>query len=136
MTLLLEALTTQSLLTDGDFDLRNQYATKSYKSFFDHPNDLWYQSVLRQNDGRLLSPHNPGLSILLIPGFALGGLAGAQTQLLLLAAAAMSLSFLLATRLSGQPLLSWIVALGVGLTATAFIYSTEIYPEFPRRWHS
>ena len=131
MTLLLEALTTQSLLTDGDFDLRNQYATKSYKSFFDHPNDLWYQSVPRQNDGRLLSPHNPGLSILLIPGFALGGLAGAQTQLLLLAAAAMSLSFLLATRLSGQPLLSWIVALGVGLTATAFIYSTEIYPEFP-----
>ena len=124
-------LTTQSLLADGDFDLRNQYATKSYKSFFDHPNDLWHQSVPRQGDGRLLSPHNPGLSILVIPGFALGGLAGAQTQLLLLAAAAMSLSFLLAARLSGQPLLSWIVALGLGLTATAFIYSTEIYPEFP-----
>ena len=124
-------LTTQSLLADGDFDLRNQYAAKSYKSFFDHPNDLWHQSVPRQDDGRLLSPHNPGLSILVMPGFALGGLAGAQTQLLLLAAAAMSLSFLLAARLNGQPLLSWIAALGVGLTATAFIYSTEIYPEFP-----
>ncbi len=124
-------LTTQSLLTDGDFDLRSQFAAKSYKSFFDHPDDLWYQSVPRQDDGRLLSPHNPGLSFLVIPGFALGGLAGAQTQLLLLAAAAMSLSFLLAARLSAQPLLSWIVTLGVGLTATAFIYSTEIYPEFP-----
>ena len=124
-------LTTQSLLTDGDFDLRNQYAAKSYKSFFDHPNDLWHQSVPRQDDGRLLSPHNPGLSFLVIPGFALGGLVGAQVQLLVLAAAAMSLAFVLAARLSGQPLVSWVVALAVGLSATPFIYSTEIYPEFP-----
>ena len=124
-------LTTQSLLTDGDFDLRNQYATKSYRSFFDHPNDLWQQSVPRQDDGRLLSPHNPGLSFLVIPGFTIGGLAGAQVQLLLLAAATMALAFVLAARLSEQRLVSWIVALMVGLTATAFVYSTEIYPEFP-----
>ena len=38
-------LTTQSLLADGDLDLRNQYAARSYQSFFDHPNDLWQQSV-------------------------------------------------------------------------------------------
>ena len=124
-------LTTQSLLKDGDFDLRNQYAAKSYKSFFDHPNDLWHQSVPRPGDGRLLSPHNPGLSFLVIPGFALGGLAGAQTQLLLLAATTMALAFVLAARVSGHGYVSWVVALFVGLTATAFIYSTEIYPEFP-----
>ena len=58
-------LTTQSLLYDGDLDLRNQYAAKSYKAFFDHPNDLWYQSAPTP-DGRLLSPHNPGLSVLVI----------------------------------------------------------------------
>ena len=27
--------------------------------------------------------------------------------------------------------MSWVVTLGVGLTAIAFIYSGEIYPEFP-----
>jgi len=124
-------LTTQSLLADGDLDLRNQYAAKSYKSFFDHPNDLWHQSVPKPGDGRLLSPHNPGLSILVLPGFAIGGLAGAQTQLLLLAAAAMALAFALAARISDQRIVSWLVALFVGLSATAFIYSTEIYPEFP-----
>ena len=124
-------LTTQSLLADGDFDLRNQFAAKSYKSFFDHPDDLWHQSVPRQDDGRLLSPHNPGLSILVIPGFAVSGLAGAQTQLLLLAAATMALAFVLAARVSGQCVVSWVITLVVGLTATAFIYSTEIYPEFP-----
>ena len=61
-------LTTQSLLADGDFDLRNQYETRSYESFFDHPDGLWQQSVPKPDDGQLLSPHNPGLSILVIPG--------------------------------------------------------------------
>ena len=123
-------LTTQSLLADGDFDLRNQYQSKSYKSFFDHPDDLWFQSVPRDH-GPLLSPHNPGLSLLVIPGFVLGGLVGTQVQLLLMAAATLALAFVLADRLTGHRLISWVVSLGVGLTATAFIYSTEIYPEFP-----
>lgn len=123
-------LTTQSLLADGDFDLTNQYDSKTYESFFDHPGGLWRQSV-PQPDGDLLSPHNPGLSFLVIPGFGLGGLAGAQIQLLVLGAATMALAFVLADRLTGRRVLSWLVALGVGLSATAFIYSTEVYPEFP-----
>ena len=123
-------LTTQSLLADGDFDLTNQYETRSYVSFFDHPDDLWRQSV-PQPDGDLLSPHNPGLSFLVIPGFGLGGLKGAQVQLMVLGAATMALTFLLADRLTGRRALCWFVTLGVGLSATAFIYSTEIYPEFP-----
>ena len=123
-------LTTQSLLADGDFDLRNQYEARSYKSFFDHPDDLWQQSVPLP-DGPLLSPHNPGLSILVIPGFALGGLLGTQVQLLILAAATMSLAFVLADRLTGRRAVSWVATLGVGLTAIAFIHSSEIYPEFP-----
>ena len=123
-------LTTQSLLADGDFDLTNQYETRSYVSFFDHPDDLWLQSV-PQPDGDLLSPHNPGLSFLVIPGFGLGGLKGAQVQLMVLGAATMALTFLLADRLTGRRALCWVVTLGVGLSATAFIYSTEIYPEFP-----
>ena len=123
-------LTTQSLLADGDLDLQNQYDAKSYRSFFDHPDDLWYQSAPTP-DGRLLSPHNPGLSVVVIPGFSLGGLRGVQVQLLLMAAATMSLAFVLADRLTGSRAVCSVVTLGVGLTATAFIYSTEVYPEFP-----
>ena len=123
-------LTTQSLLQDGDLDLVNQYEARSYEVFFDHPDGLWKQSVPTA-DGRLLSPHNPGLSVLLMPGFALGGLVGAQVQLLLMAAAAMALAFLLAERLTGRRGLCWAMALAVGLSATAFVYSTEVYPEFP-----
>ena len=123
-------LTTQSLLGDGDFDLRNQYESRSYESFFDHPDGLWQQSA-PLSDGQLLSPHNPGLSALVVPGFTLGGLLGTQIQLLTMAAATMALAFILADRLTGCRLVSWIVTLSVGLTATAFIYSSEVYPEFP-----
>lgn len=123
-------LTTQSLISDRDLDLRNQYADRSYRSFFDHTDELWLQSVPTP-DGRLLSPHNPGLSVLVIPGFLLGGLVGVQVQLLLIAAGTMALAFVLADRLVGRRAVCWAAALGVGLTATAFIYSTEVYPEFP-----
>lgn len=123
-------LTTQSLLTDGDLDLQNQFDSKSYRSFFDHADGLWLQST-PTSDGRLLSPHSPGLSVLVVLGFALAGLKGVQVQLMLTAAATMALAFVLADRLTGRRLICWAVALGVGLTATAFIYSTEIYPEFP-----
>jgi hypothetical protein len=123
-------LTTQSLLDDGDFDLRNQYEQRSYESFFDHPDGLWQQSV--PNDkGKLLSPHNPGLSVFLLPGFAIAGLAGAQVQLLLAASLAFALTFAVVASVTGKALVSWASTLAVAVSATPFIYSSEIYPELP-----
>ncbi len=123
-------LTTQSLIQDRDLNLRHQYATESYKEFFDHPGGLWRQSV-PLDDGTLLSPHNPGLSVFVIPGFWLAGLAGAQWELLLLAALTFSLAYSLWARLTGAFLVSWLATLAVALTASAFVYSTEVYPEIP-----
>ncbi len=123
-------VTTQSLLQDGNLDLRGQYASESYRSFFDHPDGLWYQSAPME-DGRILSPHAPALSVLLLPGFALGGLVGAQVQLLLIAAATFALTFVLIVREVGRPRLAWAVTATVGLSAPAFVYATEVYPEVP-----
>lgn len=123
-------LTTQSLIQDGDLDLTNQYEKKSYRSFFDHPDGLWTQSVPNE-EGRLLSPHNPGLSLYLIPGFAIRGLLGAQIQMLVTAALLFSLTFVLAQRFTSATRLSWLVTVVIALCATPFIYSTEIYPEMP-----
>jgi hypothetical protein len=123
-------LTTQSLLDDGDLDLRQQYERRSYEAFFDHPDGLWRQSVPR-DDGVLLSPHDPGLSVLVIPGFVVGGLVGVQVQLLAMAAAAFALAFALARAITGAGAASWWVTLAIGLCATPFVYATEIYPEAP-----
>jgi hypothetical protein len=123
-------LTTQSLLQDGDLDLRNQEAARSYEAFFDHPEGLWRQSVPLP-DGTLLSPHDPGLSVLLLPGFALGGLGGVQAQLAVLAALTFVLAGGLALRLTGSAGWSAAASLAVGLSASPFIYATEVYPELP-----
>jgi hypothetical protein len=123
-------LTTQSLIQDGDLDLTNQYATRSYRVFFDHPDGLWRQSVPNHR-GELLSPHEPALSVLLVPGFAAGGLLGAQLELVAIAALTFALAFVLTSRLTGRPAMAWIATLAVGLSATAFVYSSEVYPELP-----
>ena len=123
-------LTTQSLLHDGDLDLSQQYQQGSHQSFFDHPNGLWKQSA-RLDHGVLLSPHNPGLSIILIPGFAIGGLRGTQVQLLLITALTLALTYILVVRITEEYLWSWLAVAAVGLSASAFVYATEVYPEMP-----
>ena len=123
-------ITTQSLLQDGDLDLRQQYDRFSYRVFFDHPEPLWRQSRPLP-DGRLLSPHGVGLSVFLLPGFALDGLRGAQVQMLLTTALCLALTFLLVARETGRARLAWAATLAVGLSATMFVYATEIYPEVP-----
>jgi hypothetical protein len=123
-------LTTQSLLQDGDLDLRQQYDRQSYRDFFDHPDGLWKQSVPTE-DGRILSPHEPGLSVLLLPGFALAGLRGAQVEMLLLAALTFGCAYVLVAQEGRERWLPWLVTATVALCATPFVYATEIYPEVP-----
>ena len=88
------------------------------------------QSSARE-DGKLLSPHNPGLSVFVIPGFGIGGLLGAQIQMMIIAALTFSLAYILIVKISGAFWISWLTTLAVAVTAPAFIYSTEIYPEVP-----
>ena len=123
-------ITTQSLIEDRNLDLRRQYELHSYESFFDHPDGLWTQSSAREN-GKLLSPHNPGLSIFIIPGFKFGGLIGVQIQMMAVASLTFSLAYILLVRITGRLWISWLATITVSATSTAFIYSTEIYPEFP-----
>src|SRR5690606_26893341 len=49
----------------------------------------------------------------------------------LIAAATFAAAFLLVALETGAVRLAWVVTAAVGLTATAFVYSTEIYPEVP-----
>lgn len=123
-------MTAESMLVDRDLDLRNQYATESYRAYYDHVDPLWYQSVA-QAGGELLSPHNLGLSILLMPGFAVGGLDGAKRELTLVAAAGVGLLYLLVHRITGRMRWSLLIAVGLATTAPWLIYSAQVYPEAP-----
>ncbi|MBI4498104.1 MAG: hypothetical protein HY689_09425 [Chloroflexi bacterium] len=121
-------LTTVSLLADGDLDLTNDYALQRYRAYFDHPQDLWHQSV-PTTDGRLLSPHNLGTSLLVLPAYALGGLDGAKRFLAVLGGATVAFMVLLAYRAIGHLPAALAAATLVGGSAPLFIYSAQIYPE-------
>jgi len=82
-------LTAQSLLSDGDLDLRDEYRNREERRFWDGSVRLWKQ-MKPTSDGRLLSPHDPGLSLLTLPAYAAAGLRGVQRLLVVLWALAMA----------------------------------------------
>ncbi|MFN8104651.1 MAG: glycosyltransferase family 2 protein [Acidimicrobiia bacterium] len=122
-------LTTASLVFDGDVDLADDYATRSYTAY--HASTLAPQDAAR-DDGSRLTPHGVGLSLLLVPGYAIGGWVGARVELALLAALVLAGAGVLAERFVSEP--RWAApaaAVALGVSAPLWIYSTQVYPEVP-----
>jgi hypothetical protein len=123
-------LTTESLLHDGDLDLRNQYDLESYRVFFDGSVPLWLQSVPTPT-GEILSPHNLGLSVLVLLAYLVNGLDGVKTFLAFIGGAVIGAAYLLARKTVGTRWLSLLAAVLVGASAPVFVYASQIYPEMP-----
>lgn len=120
-------LTTESIVSDGDLDLRDEYRDRSWTTFHD--------GALRPNavplaDGRLHEPQGIALPLLLAPAYAIGGLTGARLLLAVIAALAFCLAVALGRRLVPDP---WPgrAALVVGLSPPALGAATAIGPEMP-----
>lgn len=122
-------LSTDSIVSDGDLDLANQYAESAYRPY--HASTLAPQDAARE-DGSRFTPHGAGLSLLLAPGYALGGWVGARVQLALIAAVVVVGAGVVAERFVASP--RWAAsagALALGLTAPLWVYATQVYPEVP-----
>ena len=123
-------LTTQSLVSDGDLDLRDEYANGEEQRFWRGTIPLWKQ-MAPMPDGRLLSPHDPLLSLIAVPAYEWFGVRGVQRFLVLLWAAAMAVAAVVARRF-GAP--GWAAAFGavvVGAGTPGVVYASQIYPEGP-----
>jgi hypothetical protein len=123
-------LTMQSLASDGDLDLRDEYATGEMDRFWDGTVPLWKQ-MEPSPDGRLLAPHDPGLPLLALPAYHLGGLRGVQRFLVALWAAAMAVSAVLARRAGAPPAAAVAGPVVVGIGAPGIVYASQVYPEAP-----
>jgi hypothetical protein len=117
-------LAAESIVNDGDLDVRNQYAERAYDSFY--PYDLTAHG--RPTDGRVHEPHGVGFPLLISPAYALGGAKGVELFLAAIAALACSLGYLLALRVVPDP---WAfgAALAAGLSPPFLAYGTAVYPE-------
>ena len=75
----------ESLLRDHDLSLEKDYLEARYLAFHDYPLEPHYR--VRGKGGEIYSLHAVGLSLLILPAYALGGYSAASLFMALLAAA-------------------------------------------------
>jgi hypothetical protein len=117
-------LTAESIVSDHDLDLRDEYATYAYRD--------WYPYVLERHGrltlGQANEPTGAGFALLIAPAYAIGGPLAVQLLLAALAALAFVLAAALARRVVPEP---WATgtALACGLSPPALAYATTVTPE-------
>lgn len=116
-------LAAESLVSDRDVDLTDEYAERSYAG--------WYPGELKTDGrtvaGRLVEPHGVGFAVLIAPAYAVGGARAVQWQMLAMLALAFVLAAALARRMVPEPWATVGVGL-IGLSPPAVAASTTITP--------
>jgi hypothetical protein len=116
-------LVAESIVSDGDVDLRDEYTTRAWHS--------WYKGSLRPaarpTDGRLVEPVGLGYALLISPAYAIAGPTGVRLFLALVAALGFCLAAALGRALVPEP---WATraALVVGLSPPALGAATAVAP--------
>lgn len=90
----------QSLLVDGDLLIENNHENKEYRPFFGGP--LRPDFMVRGRNGLIYSIHAPGLSVLLLPAYAVGGFPASLAVICLIGALVALAVFDLADAVAGR----------------------------------
>lgn len=131
-------LFTKSLIDDGDINLFNNTAREDHRRFY--PGAMESHAKLgRGGPGTLYSRHLPGLSILLVPFYALADRMDSlsafvfivRLPICLLTALLGAAFFLFALDLTGSRRAATAAWCMFSFTAPVFFYSSLIYPEIP-----
>jgi hypothetical protein len=114
----------ESLISDGDLDLRDEFAARDWRAFYDGT----LRPDAEPTDGRLVEPESLGFELLIAPAYAVGGATGVRLWLAALAALAFCLAAALGRRLVPEP---WPTraALVVGLSPPALGAATAVSAE-------
>jgi hypothetical protein len=123
---------THSLLTDGDLELSNNYQEKDFTLFY--VGDKIDPHIIIGPDGGAYPAHTVGLSVILLPAYALGYLifgthAGVLYFLNTIAALLAANVYLLSYEVTGRKfssLLGWITT---AFTVPLMPYAYQVYPE-------
>lgn len=123
-------LTALSLWEDQSLEITDELAEERFEPF--HEVALPVQTEAVDGSGRLLSPHDPLLPLLLAAPMGLGGWVGAKLALAALAGVlAGLLVWVAARRLSISTGVAALVVLAFAVSAPLAAYGTQVYPELP-----
>ncbi len=119
-------LTAESIVSDADIDLRDEYATRAYRDWYPYP----LERHGRLTNGQANEPHAVGFALLIAPAYALGGPLAVELFMAAIAALAFVIAALLARRIVPEPWATGAV-LACGLSPPALAYGTAVYPAMP-----
>ncbi len=119
-------LVTESILSDGDVFLANNYKAKQYLPYFEQEITLLH--VARGKGGRYVSTHPYFLSLVVLPGFWVFGYEGAAMTMIVLMSIAALLTFLVTDRFASRGVAAGVTLFGF-FTYPLLFYSRLIYPE-------
>jgi hypothetical protein len=117
-------LVTQSIVDDGDLDLRDDFGERAWRDFYGGE----LAPIGGPREGRLVEPQGIGFPLLCAPAYALAGRLGVELFLAALTALAFALAAALGRRLVPEP---WATAgaLAVGLSPPVVAAATTVAPE-------
>ncbi|MEO7192780.1 MAG: hypothetical protein ABI051_17160 [Vicinamibacterales bacterium] len=118
---------TQSLRKDGDLRIENNHVQRDYESFY--AGTLPPDFLRRGTDGQIYSIHAPGVAVLVLPLFALFGYAGAQASLIVVAAAAGALVWLIGWRAAADRRAAWFAWASVAGSVPFLFQSVTVFPD-------
>ena len=118
---------TQSLISDRDLKVENNYARGDYLEYFS--GRLQPHFLQRSASGEIYSIHSPGVSLLVLPGFLIAGYAGAVATVIVMAGLTAALTWTVAWRVSQSAAAAWIGVIAVYATAPLLFHTFTIYPD-------
>ncbi len=116
----------QSLLADGDLRIENNHRRGEYRAFTREALPPDY--LQRGTDGQIYSSHAPGLAVLLLPAYAIGGATAAILMMALFGALATAAVYELGLILGGVGAAT-ATAVAVGFTVPFVPYAWSVFPE-------
>lgn len=120
---------TQSLWLDGDLRIENNHTQRDYAAYFN--GELRPDYINRGQDREIYSIHAPGVSALVLPGYVLFGLRGAQLTMLLCLVMTAVLVWRLSWRATGDGAASWFAWASVMGATTTMVIGVMVFPETP-----
>jgi hypothetical protein len=120
---------TQSLLQDGDLRIENNHQARDYRAYFDGTIDP--QSLRRGADGQIYPVHMPGVSVVVLPLFAIFGYRGAQATIVVAAAMTGALVWLIGWITTRDRRSAWFAWAAIVGSTTFLAQSPAVFPDLP-----
>ena len=119
-------LIAESLLHDGDVDLKNQFAERAFSKFTSA--DLEPHTAPRSPRDKLYAIHTPGLPALIAPGYAVLGFTGARAIVSLVVALSVGFLFFASKSLFGDKAAGFVFLLAT-FASPLPIYANSVFPD-------